>query len=61
MQFAHSLYSLWDLVRPPDSTLMLILLGAVVVHVLAFTATFIALLAVAPKNNTARIDGGLRQ
>jgi hypothetical protein len=40
---------------------MLILLGAVVVHVLAFTATFIALLAVAPKNNTARIDGGLRQ
>ena len=32
---------------------MLILLGAVVVHVLAFTATFIALLAVAPKNNIA--------
>jgi choline transport protein len=32
---------------------MLILLGAVGVHVLAFTATFIALLVVAPKNNTA--------
>ena len=31
----------------------LTLLGAVVVHVLAFAATFIALLAVAPKNNTA--------
>jgi|SRR5271170_3266416 hypothetical protein len=47
---ASSVY-VWILYSPPESPLALIVSSAVGLHVLGFTAIFIALFAVAPKND----------